>query len=195
MSLRYYRLGLALAASLSLAAAGCGSNRPAERPGGPVSAPPPPAAVAPPQSAVAAAETNEPDTEATLWTVLGLAKRPSQRAIGPQTGEQVSPELWQAALDTLHFAGTGSEDPMSGLLITDWYAPRGKTGERLRVTVFVLSRALRSDSIAVTVERQERAANGEWRATPVAKDVTTGLENAILQRARQIHVDRRQQTM
>ena len=191
MSVRYYRLLLGFAASLSLLAGGCGSDRRVENKVDPVAGttPTPQTATRDPRDA------NEPDTEATLWTVLGLARKPSERAIGPQTGDQVSPVLWQAALDTLNFAGTGSEDPMSGLLVTNWYSPRGKPQERLRVTVFVLSRALRSDSLAVTVEREEQAPNAGWRATPVAKDVVTGLENAILQRARQIHVERRRQTM
>ena len=96
---------------------------------------------------------------------------------------------------TLHFAGISSEDPMSGLLVTKWYSPPGKPGERLRVSVFILSRALRSDSLAVTVDREVRAPAGEWRATPIARDVVAGLENAILQRARQIHAERYRSTM
>jgi hypothetical protein len=188
MSSDYYRALLAVAASLSLLVAGCGGAQLPVEAGGRAANQPPP------QAATARPDAGEIDTEATLWTVLGLARKPSQRAIGPQTGDQVSPVLWQAALDTLRFAGTASEDPMTGLLVTEWYSPGGKPQERLRVSVYILSRALRSDSVAVTVEREERAASG-WRSTPVAKDVVAGLETAILQRARQIHVERRQQTM
>jgi hypothetical protein len=47
----------------------------------------------------------------------------------------------------------------------------------------------------VTVERQVRSPSGEWRDTPVARDVVAGLENAILLRARQIHAERYRGTM
>jgi hypothetical protein len=188
MSARYYGLLLGVAASLSLLTAGCGSNRPANIAADPVTG-------ATPSPPVVESTPGEPDTEATLWTVLGLAKRESDRNIGLQTGATVSPVLWQATRDTLHFAGISSEDPMTGLLLTEWYSPPGKPNERLRVSVFVLSRALRSDSVAVTVERQARSPTGQWVDTPVARDVVTGLENAILQRSRQIHAERYRDTM
>lgn len=143
-----------------------------------------------PLPAQKAANRDPDNTDATLWTVLGLAKRASEREIGPQTGGAVSPVLWLAAREALDFAGTASEDPMTGLLVTNWYSPPGKPNEQLRVSVFVLSRALRSDSVAVTVERQVRSPGGAWSDTPVARDVVTGLESAILLRARQIHAER-----
>jgi len=187
MSARHYRLLLGAAASLSLLVAGC-SDRPAEVAADPVTGalPTPPAAQNKPAG---------PDVDATLWTVLGLAKHPSEQDAGPQTGNEVSPILWQATLDTLHFVGTSSEDPMTGLLVTNWYSPPGNPAERLRVSVFVLSRALRSDSVSVTVERQERSPTGQWSDAPVARDVATGVENAILLRARQIHAERYRNTM
>ena len=185
MSARYYRLLFAVAASLSLTLGGCDANWPNTYTTAPAAGP-----------AVAVAQNTDPlDTEATLWTVLGLAKRESEQNIGPRTGDTVSPILWQAAQDSLHFAGFASEDPMTGLLVTNWYSPPGKPAERLRVSVFILSRALRSDSITVTVERQTRSPAGEWSDTPVARDVVAGLENAILQRARQIHAERYRDTM
>lgn len=184
MYLRYYRLLSAVAASVSLLTAGCGSER-ADNP-----APETKLAQAAPKS-----DPDELDTEATIFTVLGLAKRESERNIGPQTGPQVSPVLWQAAHDSLDFAGINSEDAMTGLLMTDWYSPPGKPNERLRVTVFILSRALRSDSLAVTVERQERSPTGEWKGTSVARETVADLENAILLRARHLHAERYRNNM
>jgi hypothetical protein len=185
MSARYYGLLLGLAASVSLIAAGC-SDRKAD-----LAADPATGAIR--QAPVTTADADE--TDATIWTALGLARRESQRTIGPQTGSAVSPVLWQAALDTLKFAGTTAEDPMTGLLVTDWYSPRGKPQERLRVSAFILSRALRSDSLTVTVERQERPAGGQWRDAPISRDAVADLENAILLRARQIHAERYRSTM
>ena len=198
----HYRPLLGFAASLSLAAsfslatcllltvAGCGSDRPPDSVGAPANAQ---AAAQGGAQKIAANDTD--DTDATIWTVLGLAKRQSRQHTGPQTGNTVSPELWQAAHDTLGFAGMSSEDPVTGLLVSKWYSPAGKPDERLRVSVFILARALRSDSVAVTVERQVRAAGGQWQPTPVAREVPDGLDSAILQRAQQIHSERYRETM
>jgi uncharacterized protein DUF3576 len=190
MYVRYYRLLSAFAASLSLLAAGltagCGSDGMEKV--DPVTG----------KMAQAPPKVREPegmDTEATIFTVFGLAKRESEREIGPQTGDTVSPVLWQAAHDTLDFAGISSEDPITGLLMTDWYSPSGKPNQRLRVSVFILSRALRSDSVTVTVEREERSSTGEWKATPVARDTVAGIENAILLRARSLHAERYRRNM
>ena len=126
------------------------------------------------------------DTEATIWTLLGLAKKESERRVGPQTGSTVSPVLWQAALDTLDFVKFASEDPVAGSLVTNWYSPRNKPNERYKVNVFILARSLRSDAIAVTVTREARLGDGNWLETTIEKRVETDLETAILNRARQL---------
>jgi hypothetical protein len=168
----YYRPSVVLAASLSLMLAACASSPPVQQAG---------------QSQQAAAsEPEDIDTEANILTVLGLAKKDSVKDPGPQTGRTVSPILWQAARDTLDFVKYTSEDPLTGSIITDWYSPPGKPNERLRVNVFILSRALRSDSITVTVDRQELSKDGQWSETTIARQVETDLENAILSRARQL---------
>ncbi|MGD9616803.1 MAG: DUF3576 domain-containing protein [Alphaproteobacteria bacterium] len=132
-------------------------------------------------------------TNETLWTWLGLASRDSERT-GAQTGSTVSPVLWEAAREALGFAGFASEDPMTGLLVTNWYSPPAKPNERLRVSVFILSRVLRSDSLSVTVERQEQSPSGAWTDTPVSTDTVAELETAILLRARQIHAEQYRRT-
>jgi hypothetical protein len=129
------------------------------------------------------------DTQSTIWTMLGIAKKPKAE-LGPQTGPGVSPVLWQAVLDTLNFADMESLDPVAGLALTRWYSPKGKPDERVRITAFVKARALRSDSIVVTVERQTRSGGGQWQDATIAADVANNLENDILERARQIHIAR-----
>ena len=79
---------------------------------------------------------------------------------------------------------------MSGLLVTEWYSPRGKPNERLRVSVFILSRALRSDSVSVSVEREQRTPSGQWGTSTIAKDAVAELESAVLLRARHIRAER-----
>lgn len=188
MSVRHYRPLLGLAASISLflpgllpaLLAGCGSDSGAGLD---------PVTGARPTQPAAVTAAAQDDSDQTIFTLLGLAKRESQRNIGPITGTGVSPVLWEAVHDALRFAGISSEDPMTGLLITKWYSPPGNPSERLKVTAFITSRALRSDSLAVSVKRQVNS-NGQWQDAPVASDVATGLQNDILLRARQIHAER-----
>jgi hypothetical protein len=179
MSVVYYRPSAALAASLSLALAACVASPPVEQR----------AEGQPGAAETQKAASSEPegiDTEATIWTVLGLAKKESVKDPGPQTGRTVSPILWQAAHDTLDFVKYASEDPLTGSIVTDWYSPPGNPNLRYRVNVFILSRALHSDSLTVTVDRQQRAGDGQWAETTIARQVETDLENAILSRARQL---------
>ncbi len=119
MSARYYHLLPALAASVSLLTAGCGSDRTDGN------AAEPPAAAQTAAQTAASSQPDELDTEANIWNVLGLAKRPSQRAKGPQIGNEVSPVLWEASHDALNFVKIASEDPLTGVLLTEWYSPPG----------------------------------------------------------------------
>lgn len=189
MPVAHYRLLAALAASLSLALAACGL-RPvgwSELPDAAGTQRPDAASTdAVSNQQASTAEPSEIDTEASIWTVLGLAKKESQRNPGPQTGATVSPILYQAAHDTLSFVKFVSEDPLAGSLVTDWYSPSGKPNERYKVSVFILARTLHSDSLAVTVTRQARLGDGNWLETTIARKVETDLENAILQRAGQL---------
>ena len=178
MSFTHYRASAALAASLSLALAACAASPPAEQAQGQPSA-------SETQKA-ASSEPEEIDTEANIFTVLGLAKKESVKDPGPQTGRTVSPILWQAAHDTLDFVKYASEDPLTGSIVTDWYSPPDNQNVRYRINVFILSRALHSDSLTVTVDRQQRSADGQWAETTIARQVETDLENAILSRARQL---------
>jgi hypothetical protein len=181
MSRTHYRLPMAVAASLSLLLAACGSSPPAHQanalPGAGAS-PSDPANVK-----TAANKADEMDTEATIWTVLGLAKKPSEHQPGPRTGSTVSPILWQAALDTLKFATFSTQDPLTGELVTDWYSPPDKPDERFKIEVFVLAHTVRSDAVAVTIDRQERTATGDWADTTIARKPEDDLETAILRRA------------
>jgi len=171
MAIAHYRLSTAVAASLSLLLAACGSSPPAHQANIKTAAADPP---------------GEMDTEATLWTVLGLAKKPSEHQPGPRTGNTVSPILWQAALDTLGFVKFSTQDPLTGELVTEWYSPKDKPNERYKIDVFVLARTVRSDAVAVTVDRQERTATGQWTETTIARKVEDDLEAAILRRAGQL---------
>jgi hypothetical protein len=182
MPASYYRLLVAFVASLSLLLGACSATRTVQSDATLAELP------QPAQQQASALPEGSMDTESTIWTLLGIAKKPSKTP-GPETGPGVSPVVWQAVLDTLSFTDMESLDPKAGLAMTKWYSPKGKPDERFRVTAFVKARALRSDSLVVTIERQTRTATG-WQDAPVATDVADNLENDILERARQIHIAR-----
>jgi hypothetical protein len=184
MPASYYRPLVVFAASLSLLAGGCTATKTTQSDATVAQLP------QPDQQQASAAPAGEENTEGNIWTFLHIAKQPHAASAGPQTGPGVSSVLWQATLDTLQFAGMDSLDPMAGLAVSNWYSPKGRPDERLRVTAFIKSRALRSDSIAVTIERQTRDPSGQWKDSTIDQSVVDSLANDILQRARQIHIAR-----
>jgi hypothetical protein len=96
--------------------------------------------------------------------------------------------LWRAALDTISFLPLASADPFGGVIITDWYSPPQSAGERFKLTVYILSRALRADGLRVAVFRQHRDASGSWLDDAVDADAAVAIEDAILTRARQMRI-------
>jgi hypothetical protein len=106
-------------------------------------------------------------------------------ASAPQLG--VNGYLWRAALDTLHFMPLKSADQVGGVIITEWYAEPANPNEQVKVTVYISDRRLRADAVKVSVFRQIRSASG-WVDAQVNADTASKLENAILARARQLHI-------
>ncbi|MDX2274282.1 MAG: DUF3576 domain-containing protein [Hyphomonadaceae bacterium] len=102
-------------------------------------------------------------------------------------GIGVNSFLWRASLDTLNFMPLQSADPFGGVIITDWYADPSVPNERFKATVYILDVNLRADALNVSIFRQVQA-NGAWADAPVSEDTESQIENAILQRARQLRL-------
>ena len=99
----------------------------------------------------------------------------------------VNSYLWHATLDTLAFMPLQSADPFGGVVITDWYVAPNAPDERLKVTIYILDRALRADGLKVVVFRQTRngAVGSDAQPSP---DIAHKLEDAILTRARELRL-------
>ena len=108
-----------------------------------------------------------------------------KRSSGPAI--EVSALLWRASLDTISFMPLKSADPFGGVIITDWFVPPEAPNERVKLTVYILTRQLRSDGIRVSVFR-ETLVNGVWRTALVSKETANKLENKILYRARELRI-------
>ena len=96
--------------------------------------------------------------------------------------------LWRATLDTLSFMPLASADPYGGVVITDWYVNPEKPDERFKATVYILDTRLRADGLNVTVFKQISDGAGGWTDAQTAAQTETDIENAILTRARQLHL-------
>jgi len=99
----------------------------------------------------------------------------------------VNAYLWQASLDTLSFMPIAKADPFGGVIITDWYSPRGNTNERFKVTTHIMDRALRAEGLKVKVFRQVHGGDG-WRYVEANPEMERKLEDEILTRARQLRL-------
>jgi hypothetical protein len=95
--------------------------------------------------------------------------------------------LWHATLDTLAFMPLQSADPFGGVVITDWYVAPNAPTERLKVTIYIMDRALRADGLKVVVFRQTQS-NGAWSDAQPSPDTAHKLEDAILTRARELRL-------
>ena len=102
---------------------------------------------------------------------------------------RVNGYLWQASLETLSFMPLQSTDATGGVIVTDWYSHNSAPGERSKVRVAIQDSKLRSDALAVSVNRQVRDARGSWIDAPVQQATVAGLEDAILTRAREIRIN------
>jgi hypothetical protein len=99
----------------------------------------------------------------------------------------VNSYLWHATLDTLAFMPLQSADPFGGVVITDWYVAPNAPDERLKVTIYILDRALRADGLKVVVFRQTRS-GAVWSDAQPSPDTGHKLEDAILTRARELRL-------
>lgn len=98
-----------------------------------------------------------------------------------------NPYLWQASLESLDFMPLAQADSNGGVIISDWYAPPETPDERFKVTVYILDQALRADALKVAVFRQTQSKGG-WVDAEVDKATASGLEDNILNRARELRL-------
>ena len=98
--------------------------------------------------------------------------------------------LWRASLEIVSLLPIVDVDTFGGTIITDWYSLPDKPDERIKLTVFVVDRELRSDAIRVTVHVQTRTGtDGNWSTSFRDEEFSRRLEDLILNRAREIRAE------
>ena len=93
--------------------------------------------------------------------------------------------LWRAALDIASFVPLDDVDTFGGSIVTEWHQPKATPNQRLKLTMFVVGRELRSDAITVRAYIQNRLGT-EW--VDAGRDEALGrkLEDLVLSRAREL---------
>lgn len=97
----------------------------------------------------------------------------------------VNAYLWRAALDSVSFMPLLQSDANSGVIVTDWYSNPSNPGERMKLTIAILDKDLRTDALRVTAARQV-SKDGFWTDAPVAAATVQRLEDVILTKARDL---------
>jgi len=97
----------------------------------------------------------------------------------------VNAYLWRAALDTVSFMPLLQSDANGGVIVTDWYGNPNNPGERMKVTIAILDKDLRTDALRVTAARQV-SQGGFWVDAPVEAATVQRFEDVILTKARDL---------
>ena len=95
--------------------------------------------------------------------------------------------LWRASLDTVSFLPITSADPLSGLIITDWYTLPEAPQERFRLNIHIRGQTLRSNGLKVSMFRQVKTED-QWSDAPSATEAAREIEETILTTARDLRI-------
>jgi hypothetical protein len=93
--------------------------------------------------------------------------------------------LWRAALDIASYVPLDDVDTFGGSIVTEWHQSKATPNQRLKLTMFVIGRELRSDAITVRAYIQNRLGS-DW--VDAGRDEALGrkLEDLVLTRAREL---------
>ena len=100
-------------------------------------------------------------------------------------GMPVNALLWRAALDIASVAPLDDVDTFGGTIVTEWHQPKTTPDQRLKLTIFVIGRELRSDAITVHTYIQKRL-GAEWVDSGRDEALGRKLEDLVLTRAREL---------
>ena len=112
------------------------------------------------------------------------------KVINSQNSDNVNVNgyLWRATLNILSVAPLISTDALSGTIITDWYANKNIQNQRLKITVYINSNELKSESIKIKVEIQSFK-NNIWSQPLTSNSLATQIEDSILNEARNLKLN------
>ena len=95
--------------------------------------------------------------------------------------------LWRASLEIVSLIPIVEVDTFAGTIVSDWHSLPENQNERLKITIFVIDRELRSDAIKAVVHIQKRErGDAPWWNTLRDEAFAQKIVSLILNRAREI---------
>ena len=120
------------------------------------------------------------------WSLSDFMNRSGSQS----TTLPVNAILWRAALDIAALLPISDVDTFGGTIVTEWYSLPENPNERIKLTIFVVGRELRSDAIRVVVNVQKRdGLQGNWGNNFRDLQFSRRLEDLVLNRAREIRAE------
>ena len=120
------------------------------------------------------------------WSLSDFMNRSAPQS----TTLPVNAILWRAALDIAAILPISDVDTFGGTIVTEWYSLPENPNERIKLTIFVVGRELRSDAIRVVVNVQTRdGLQGNWGNDFRDLQFSRRLEDLVLNRAREIRAE------
>ncbi|WP_375359008.1 DUF3576 domain-containing protein [Candidatus Tisiphia endosymbiont of Neophilaenus lineatus] len=119
----------------------------------------------------------------------GLVFRPSRikNESTKTVGCNVNKYLWQASIETLRFVPLASTDSVGGVIITEWYSPKGQTNFRFKINIFIKDNVISLDAIQVKIFEQTLK-NGNWLDNHTTSDLANSIEDKILRKSRELYI-------
>jgi len=121
--------------------------------------------------------------EAGGWVISDLGSKKNAGDSLP-----VNAIAWRAALDIASLLPLADVDTFGGTIVTEWYSMPNRPDERIKLTIFIIGRELRSDSVSVRVHVQKRSADG-WSDAARDEAFASRIEDLILSRARELRAE------
>ena len=131
---------------------------------------------------------NEMDEMGSVLQGEGLVFRPGKTkstATKAKIGN-VNKYLFQAAIDVLDFAPLTSADSSSGVIITEWYNPKGQPNTQFKINVFIKDEVISSEAVDVKAYERTKVDN-KWSKDYKESAIGGILEDKIIRKARALY--------
>lgn len=114
---------------------------------------------------------------------LVFSTAPKKSSLEIVKSSSINPYIWKASLDVLNFMPLASSDAIGGVIVTDWYSLPNKPFEKIKVTVYITGKELRSESLKVSIYKRVKNIDKD-----VEKSVIADLHCLILSKAKELYL-------
>jgi len=99
----------------------------------------------------------------------------------------VNKYLYKSAIETLKFAPLTSADSNNGMIVTEWYSPKGQKNTQFKINVLINGDVISPTAIEVIAHERSRI-DGKWSEDYVDSPIASVIEDKILRKARDLYL-------